>query len=551
MSCNICAENFNKSNRINVVCQYCSFEACRSCCQRYLIDKQVSCCMNNSKNPDGTLQCGKEWSRKFMVDNFTKKFIANEWKQMQEKKCLDREKALLPATTANMAQKKQTNALQLERINIQKEIRFMQKRIRELKDRRQNLEVMWRNGGDMTRTSSTYNGRICGDPNCRGYLSTQWKCGVCDKYTCKECHTIKGDREDSNHVCSKELVETVKLLEKDTKACPKCKIPIFKIEGCDQMWCTECHTAFSWRTGNIETRIHNPHFYEWQRQQNNGNLPRAEGDYECGRTIEGITGSEVLTYIINNCFVYLLTNMERFKGDYFDFKAKNNILNVYENENKFDEFIDRLKRRNKKNVRIFNRMVHLKIEEINYYRVDEVNANEDLRIKFLNNEIDENKFKKLCQQRNKTNECKRDIFNIASLLVQMYTDIVYRFMGDWRDYRIKDNMKTWKEIEYIRDYVKNTKDDKGTALPVSSTVDISPNDFCSEYINIIVKCYSAHFEFLESYFLNIDNAVNYCNDLLTDNKKTFGGKGYRFDVKNYYVNGWPGREAFNVIKRNN
>ena len=66
MSCNICAEDYNKASRGIVVCVYCSFEACRQCCSRYIIDCQVATCMNT--------ECKKEWSRRFLVQNFTKKF---------------------------------------------------------------------------------------------------------------------------------------------------------------------------------------------------------------------------------------------------------------------------------------------------------------------------------------------------------------------------------------------------------------------------------------------------------------------------------------------
>jgi hypothetical protein len=49
------------------------------------------------------------------------------------------------------------------------------------------------------------------------------------------------------------------------------------------MWCPQCHTAFSWRTGQKETGVvHNPHFYEWQRKQNGGVAPRVLGDVACG-----------------------------------------------------------------------------------------------------------------------------------------------------------------------------------------------------------------------------------------------------------------------------
>jgi hypothetical protein len=71
-------------------------------------------------------------------------------------------------------------------------------------------------------------------------------------------------------VCHADDVATVKELEQHTKPCPNCYIRIFKIDGCDQMFCIQCHTAFSWKTGTIETGIiHNPHYFAALR---NGNI---------------------------------------------------------------------------------------------------------------------------------------------------------------------------------------------------------------------------------------------------------------------------------------
>ena len=48
------------------------------------------------------------------------------------------------------------------------------------------------------------------------------------------------------------------------------------VKNCDQMWCIECKTAFSWAKGTVEVgMVHNPHYYQWMRQ--NGGMPRADG----------------------------------------------------------------------------------------------------------------------------------------------------------------------------------------------------------------------------------------------------------------------------------
>lgn len=114
----------------------------------------------------------------------------------------------------------------------------------------------------------------CPAEQCEGFLSTQWKCGLCNGKFCKDCHETKAD----DHECNQDLVASVKAIKKEAKPCPKCASQISKIDGCDQMWCTQCHTAFSWNTGQIETHIvHNPHYFQWMRE--NGNImPRAPGD---------------------------------------------------------------------------------------------------------------------------------------------------------------------------------------------------------------------------------------------------------------------------------
>ena len=124
----------------------------------------------------------------------------------------------------------------------------------------------------------------CPNNDCRGFLSTQYKCEICKLYTCPTCHEIIGHSKTDEHTCNPDSVKSAELIKKDTKSCPNCGIRIFKISGCDQMWCTECEVAFSWNTGKAlhNVVIHNPHFYNRQKELNNGVMPRAPGDILCG-----------------------------------------------------------------------------------------------------------------------------------------------------------------------------------------------------------------------------------------------------------------------------
>jgi hypothetical protein len=157
----------------------------------------------------------------------------------------------------------------------------------------------------------------CPVDGCRGFVQENHKCCVCNIEVCKKCNIIlKGEEQ---HECKKEDVETAQMLRRETKPCPECHAIIFKIDGCDQMWCTQCKTPFSWRTGQkVFERIHNPHYYEWQRQANGGVAPRVEGDGG-GRPNDGMCGNRI-DYRHVNCYLpytksgELIRDLHRFMG---------------------------------------------------------------------------------------------------------------------------------------------------------------------------------------------------------------------------------------------
>jgi len=72
----------------------------------------------------------------------------------------------------------------------------------------------------------------CGVEGCRGFLSSAWKCGLCATWTCPKCFDVLGKEKECGHECDPNNVESAKLIKKETRNCPSCAIPIFKIAGC-------------------------------------------------------------------------------------------------------------------------------------------------------------------------------------------------------------------------------------------------------------------------------------------------------------------------------
>ena len=387
-SCNICCEKFNNSRNTEVKCLHCEISACRACCQTYIVDQTKAKCMNND--------CYPEWSRKFLVQNFTKSFVNNDWKKVREKVLLDGEKALLPATQGIVEQRKQ-------RAQLLAEVKEVDRLILALNTRRHDLvqasnRVMGGGGrGPLAERRQFI--RACPKDDCRGFLSSQWKCGTCATWSCPECHEVKGETQDTPHTCDPNNVETAKLLAQDTKSCPKCATGIFKIEGCDQMWCTQCHTAFSWRTGRIETHIHNPHFYEWQRRNNNGQAPRNNGDIPCG----GVELDYRMSQVINQALRRKLFEPPTTGGESLDTTV----------------FIRRVEQ-------LVQSVLHLREVQLPTYVVDHVENNLELRVAYLMNEITEEEFKVKAQRANKQHQKKREMGDIIRLYVQTATDILSR-----------------------------------------------------------------------------------------------------------------------------
>lgn len=473
--CAICDDKLNQTVRKPVCCPYCEFTACRTCCETYILGETRNKCMNP--------QCDREWTRQFIAKSFTGVFINKKLKKKREEILFDIERSLLPATQPRVEYlikseqiskeyhqewnsiwnqidgltykkrnlKNEMNARrargsscqwELNKISdIKKECDEVCKKINDLQVKKQELSDKHtvdlrrlREECDFNPTdNSTENEprqrrefiRACPDNDCRGFLSTQWKCGLCEKWSCPDCHEIKGPTRDTEHTCNPDILASARLLSSDTKPCPSCGVGIFKITGCDHMWCTHCHKGFSWRTGKIEEDGHNPHYFEWLRRNPNVNgATRNPQDIPCQ--------NQRLNHM-------LFTRIHNLLVD----KHKDNPMS-----SSCDEFIGN----------VINNAMHINHVivpryPVQHYRED---RNRDLRIQYMRNKITEEEFKITLQREEKKYEKNREIHNVLDLLKLTVTEIILRFIehleqcdpGKWEN-------KIIKEIEQIVSYAND------------------------------------------------------------------------------------------------
>jgi hypothetical protein len=493
--------------------------------------------------------CGREWTRQFSRNAFTATFLNKKYKEVREQTLFDQERALLPATQPIVE-----NIIRVENVRLQ--ITDINQQVRALYERQRELQRQLYQGTTVVPNTTERHEFIksCPDANCRGFLSSQWKCGICEKWACNLCHEIKGHTRDAEHICNPETVATVALLQNDTRPCPKCRTGIFKIDGCfakdtpvlmwdgtvimsqdikvndvligddgcqrvveevvsgednlyeikqkngmnyianskhtlvlknnneiieifvddylklnaaiqrqfkgfknngetseidivpkgrgkyfgwsinenkrfllpdltvvrncDQMWCTQCHTAFNWRNGRIENVVHNPHYFEWLRR--NGNeVPRNPGDVPCRNELNHNDFRDIRNILITRHKDHPLTN---------------SCLTILQNT--------------------IQNAIHLRwVIQERYRQIDYVERNQALRVSYMRQHITQDQFKISLQRNEKKNEKSREIRNVLDILFTTVTDIIYRFRAHLSSVAVNKWEPTiLEEIDVIVDY---------------------------------------------------------------------------------------------------
>ena len=392
--CMICMEKFNKGRRRRVDCPGCQRGCCESCFRRHLLTSSAT-------DPE-CAGCKHKLTLGFVSTSTPKSFHNTQYRKKRAKDLLSKERSLLPATQLLVIDEKERNARQEQVWELMDEAKYLRFRLKEIKREIVDLQL---NTHEKKKTKERKK-FIMGCPvaDCRGFLSQAWKCGTCCTHICSKCRVPKKEKNDDTHVCKEEDVATATLLAKETKPCPSCAAPIFKISGCDQMWCVECKTPFSWRTGMPVTGvIHNPHFYQWQRSNNGGVAPRRGGRHDCG----GMPWIRTLRHII---------------------KQRRYVFSKWEE--------------------CHRSVGHVRgVTMPRYPPQVGVDDHSDLRVKFLLKDIDEKEWlSQLCRRQKKV-EKNQEVHNILDMYVITLTDLFQRFA--------RNHFDIHQETLVLREYVNN------------------------------------------------------------------------------------------------
>ena len=401
-TCNICCNNYTDTVREKISCFNCDFASCKVCIKTYL-EEQVSNLKENH-----CMNCMVAWDGNFIVQNINSTFY-KKIEKIEFNNYFDREKSLLQSTQPLVQARIRRKKILEEISELRKERSRLKQQLDEIKRNilRKERQIYYGNEEEKEEKEEEEEEKkinyICKCPSedCRGFVNSRnHKCGICSKEICKDCQTLLEDE----HKCDQNIIDSVKLLKKDSKQCPSCHTTIFKTEGCDQMFCTQCNTAFSWTRGTIETGpIHNPHYFEWQRRT--GTINRNPHDIQCG-------GLPPLSSIPISL--------------------------------KLDK--------------IYQTISHITHVEIYTYDSQPLLGNQDLRLQYLMNDITEEKWKHVLAIRFKKSRRNTDILGLLNMIVNatasIFNNIIHHYLSTTKSRTEKINAcaEEISSLENLRNY---------------------------------------------------------------------------------------------------
>lgn len=360
------------------------------------------------------MHCKRAWDRQFLKSVLPNTFLETDLKYHQQDILLTHELSQLPQTMEVLERLK-------DREKIMEQVRLLREEKYKIDLRIQQL-LHEANGTETAKDNVSFRyQRPCPKQDCRGYLNIEnGVCGVCNVVVCLECNVSKDYSVE--HVCKEEDILVWKSLSESTRCCPSCQVRIFKVSGCNQMWCPHCRTAFNWVTGQIERgQVHNPHYYEWLFRQNNGNQA---ADAECQENQE-IPHPTMIHYILSQ---HRPVSRDQWREFY-----------------RFLIHMDRVEIRRRT-------------------RRQQQESNEDLRIQYLENKITKEKLKQQLYIRHKRNMKNIEILRVEQMFKDVSIDILRNLINSL-DFATADQSRM-SLIAYFNESMRKVRSDFSGKVPL-------------------------------------------------------------------------------------
>lgn len=456
IECSICVMPSKEKNCFR--CFSCKEEYCIKCLKTYLL--------GSSQDPH-CLHCRNAIDYNTFIEKFDKTWRLGPYKEHREKILWDIEQSMIPATVGYIdtkkrykeAVQKRCDYYQLylravheiasrKRLPSTEWMRYEKDRekyhklyieanqisaelfaeINDFKDKKKKMKYKW--------------SQPCPNKDCKGFMNEKYECPICEKTYCKDCLEEKKPKEE--HTCNEELVETVKMIRKESKPCPTCGEFISKISGCDQMFCTGCGTAFSWKTGEKEMGvIHNPHAHQYfrenpealemYRQQRNGETQPGAGGGNCRPFLPTlIDQKKILKNLMGHFNVFTMTDEEWVMKQMVDERLSE---------------LDLIHRRVAEYHAYSRNMAYQKI-------FDTHQENLDIREKFIMKEMDEKKFKMVLHMRSKRNQFRRLVHQLFESTILIVAGLIWSMT----------EVKTIDELVKMYDMLMDIKSSTNTVI---------------------------------------------------------------------------------------
>lgn len=275
-TCSVCMDTYTSTLRKKCSCKYCKEATCSKCIERYLLERfeDAHC-----------LHCRVNYNDVALKEICTKTYLQHTYFKHRQEVLMNREKANLPGLQDAATVEKQKRELKIyinviktdievlketrenyrteyntlytdyyKKLKAKEDIYELRKKLdgllleidkyntristKQEEIRKLNWDIINQqgasdstNGSEITTEKRKFI-RRCTRDNCQGFLSTSWKCGICEYYSCSKCFKTLTKERDDSHECVREDLETAELIKKDSKPCPNCGEFIMKSSGC-------------------------------------------------------------------------------------------------------------------------------------------------------------------------------------------------------------------------------------------------------------------------------------------------------------------------------